>query len=257
MFCTKCGAHIDDGANHCSNCGAPVEKVPGMSGPKGQVDVLRLSALGCLCVGALCMVIFCFRLVSSFGDMSYLFEMMDLGFVSPLVSLLLICVAAAAVFVPGCLVLMFAGKFLGNSTLSDQGERFLPISLLAQLVVESIAYGLLVLMLLIVMISDEGRAVLELMGITSNVLLVTLGVVIMAAACVLLHRTALNLVKGGQPDMNSAIICFATGGVHALTLLILMGIGGSVRFSIFLLLVGYAASDVIYGLITMKAANNA
>lgn len=264
MFCKKCGAEMADTDKVCASCGAPVEEAPVAETPavtpvteapavakapaaKGQIDPLRLSALICQSVGALFMLIFCFQFMQAFGSMGAVFEMMDVGFISPLATLLMLCAAAAAVFVPVCLWLDFAGKQTGNDKLGQQGKKLLPISILVQLIVEAVLYGILILLMLITMSSSEFQSVLRMTGMAGNATMLVLGIIVMAASVIFLHVMALKLTKGAAPDMISAVACFVAGGVHVLTLLFAMD--GAVMF---LLLGGYAAADIIYGLITMQ-----
>lgn len=259
MFCKKCGAEMADTDKVCAGCGAPVDEAP-VSAPaeqsapvqtavKAQLDPLRLSALICQSVGALFMLIFCFQIMNAFGMMSALFDLLGVGFISPLISLLMICAAAAAVFVPVCLWLVFAGKLSPNGAkLADQGKKLLPISILVQLIVEAVIYGLMILMLLICLVTPEAQSAMSYMSVGGNMAMLTLGVIVMAASCIFLHVMALKLTKGAAPDMVSAVACFVAGGVHVLTLLFFLS-GGAVTF---LLLAGYAAADIIYGLITMQ-----
>lgn len=261
MFCKNCGAEMADTDKVCASCGTPVGETPAPAQPtpveqsapvqtavKGQIDPLRLSALICQSVGALFMLVFCFQLMNAFSMMSSLFDLVGAGFVSPLISLLLICAAAAAIFVPVCLWLVFAGKLTGNGKLGEQGQKLLPVSILVQLIVEAVIYGLLILLLLFALMTSEAQSVLKMTGMGGNAAMAVLGVIVMAAAVIFLHAMALKLTKGAAPDMVSAVACFVAGGVHALTLLFMLD-GGAVTF---LLLVGYAAADIIYGLITMQ-----
>lgn len=257
MFCKKCGAEMADTDKVCASCGAPVEETPVETAPtpapaaaKAQIDPLRLSAVICQSVGALFMMLFCFQIMSAFSDMGFLFDLAGVGFISPLVSLLMICAAAAAVFVPVCLWLQFAGKLnSANAKLADQGNKLLPISILVQLIVESVLYGLLLLCLLIVVGNSDARSVMSMVGASNNMVMAILGVIIMAASVIFLHAVTLKLTKGGAPNMTAAIACFVAGGVHVVSLLFLMD--GAVTF---LLLAGYAAADIIYGIITMNAS---
>lgn len=257
MFCKQCGAEIADTDKVCAGCGTPVGETSAEPTPapvpaeKTQIDPLRLSALICQSVGALFMLVFCFQIMGMFSDMSFLFDLAGAGFVSPLVSLLMICAAAAAVFVPVCLWLQFAGKLNpASAKLADQGDKLLPISILVQLIVESVLYGLLLLCLLVSMGTSEFQSVMRMTGMGGNMAMLTLGVIVLAAAVIFLHVMALKLTKGGAPNMTAAIACFVAGGVHALTLLFSLD-GGAVNF---LLLAGYAAADIIYGIITMQVS---
>lgn len=249
MFCKKCGAQIDDSAKFCPSCGANVSEAPAAPAAKAQIDPLRLSALICQSVGALFMTIFCFQFMSGFSLTS---RLLDVGGAGVLVTLLMLCAAAAVVFVPVCLWLIFAGKLNGNAKLSDQGRKLLPISILVQLIVEAVIFGLLFLLLVVVQGSSDFQYAMGAMGLDGGVALLILGIIVVAAACIFLHIMALKLTKGAEPDMTAAIACFVAGGVHALTLLILM-VGGANMIA-FLLLAGFAAADIIYGIITMQAA---
>ncbi len=249
MFCKKCGAQIEDGTKFCPNCGANVDEAPAAPAAKAQIDPLRLSALICQSVGALFMMIFCLQFMSSFGQTS---RLLDMGGASVLVTLLMLCAAAAVVFVPVCLWLIFVGKLNGDTKLSDQGRKLLPISILVQLIVEAVIFGLLFLLLVVVQGSSDFQYAMRVMGLDGGVALLIFGIIVVAAACIFLHVMALKLTKGAAPDKTAAIACFVSGGVHALTLLILMASGATMVA--FLLLAGFAAADIIYGIITMQAS---
>lgn len=250
MFCKKCGAQMEDGTKFCPNCGANVDEAPAAPAAKAQIDPLRLSALICQSVGALFMMIFCFQFMSGFSQTS---RLLDMGGANVLVTLLMLCAAAAVVFVPVCLWLIFAGKLNGNAKLSDQGRKLLPISILVQLIVEAVIFGIIFLLLVVVQGSSDFQYAMRVMGLDGGVALLILGIIVMAAACIFLHVMALKLTKGAEPNMTAAIACFVAGGVHALTLLILMA-GSAMDMMTFLLLAGFAAADIIYGLITMQAS---
>lgn len=261
MFCKKCGAEMADTDQVCPSCGAPVEQTPAEqtpvetgSAPAAAVkpDPLRLSALICQTVGALFMVIACFQLMGNFNSASFLFEMIGVGFISPLATVLSLCAAVAAVLVPVCLWLQFVGRLNpANGKLADQGGKFLPTAILVQMIVECVLYGLMILMLLIVVVNSDAREMMSALSMSGNVTMLLLGVIVMAAAVIFLHVMALKLTKGAAPDMTAAIACFVAGGVHTLTLLVLLSNTNAMTV---LLLAGYAAADILYGLITMQAA---
>lgn len=226
-----------------------------MSGKKCGAEMaapMNLAALICQSVGALFMMIFCFTFMSQFSQTA---KYLDVGGFGLLVSLLMLCAAAAVVFVPVCLWLIFAGRMGGNDSLTQQGKKLLPISILVQLIVEAVIFGLLFLLLLAVQSMREGRFALSLLGLSGGAVALTLGVLVAAAACVFLHVMALRLTKGAAPDLISAIACFVAGGVHVLTLLFMIGVG-MVGMMITLLLagLGFAAADIIYGVITLNAS---
>ncbi len=250
MFCKKCGTQMDDSAKVCPSCGANVDEAPAAPAAKAKIDPLRLSALICQSVGALFMMIFCLQFMGSFSQIS---SVADVGGIGVLVTLLMLCAAAAVVFVPVCLWLIFAGKLNGNTKLSDQGQKLLPISILVQLIVEAVIFGIIFLMLMVVQGNRDFQYVMRAIGLDGGMALLILGVIIMAAACIFLHAVALKLTKGAAPTMTAAIACFVAGGVHALTLLLTMA-GGAVDMMSFLLLAGFAAADIIYGIITMQVS---
>lgn len=258
MFCKQCGKEVADGTAFCPGCGASLD---GASAPapapaaapakaKGKLNPLSLSALICQTVGALFMAIFCMVLMSDFSEMS---SLPDIGFLGVIGVLLCLCAMVAVIFVPVCLWVVFGGTVSGNSKLTAQGNKVLSISVLVQLIVESVCFGALLIMMLFLQTNSDLKYLLRVLGLNGSMVAITLGLIVIAGACIFLHVMALRTTKGAAPNVATAVACFVAGGVHILTLLIFLSMVKRFDMDIFLLLGGFAAADIIYGIVTLKA----
>ncbi len=218
---------------------------------------LRLCALACQSVGALFLVIFCVRLLGAVSDLGTFLDTVGLRFVAPMVTVLAPCAAAAAVFVALCEWLTRLGR--------AAGRRLLGVSLMVQLVVEALIFALILPLLLAVSWSAQGKDMIDGLGLGGPVNMLILGVAVMAAACVFLHVVAFRRVRGAGTDGTAAVACFVAGGVHAVTLLALVAglafipaelggtVDGALKSALFVLLAGFAAADVLYGIVALRA----
>ncbi len=215
------------------------------------------AGLVCQSVGALFLVIVCVRLLGAVSDLGAFLDTVGLRFVAPMVTVLAPCAAAAAVFVALCAWLTRLGR--------PAGRRLLGVSLLVQLGVEALIFGLVFLLLVVVSLSAQGRELIDGLGLGGVMSMLILGVAVMAAACVLLHAVAFRRVRGAGTGGTAAVACFIAGGVHAVTLLVLAAglacipaeladtVDGAVKGALFVLLAGFAAADVLYGIAALGA----
>ena len=213
---------------------------------------LRWAALVCQSVGALFLVIFCARLLGAVSDLGAFLDTVGLRFVAPMVTVLAPCAAAAAVFVTLCEWLTLLGR--------TAGRRLLGVSLMIQLGVEALIFGLVFLLLVVVSLSAQGRELIDGLGLGGIVSMLILGVAVMAAACVFLHTAALRRAR------CTAVACFVAGGVHAVTLLALAAglacipaelagtVDGAAKGTLFALLAAFTVADVLYGIVALGAA---
>lgn len=212
---------------------------------KSDRGPLPLAAAICQSVGALFMLIFCLRLAGTVGQMSGVFKLLGLGFLVPLVIFGLICAAAAAVFVAVSLWLFLLDE-------RGVGKRLLPASILTQLIVEAVILGLSFLVLLMVQASSEAQRTLIASGYSGSLALATVALLVMAAALIFLHVTALGLTRGRRPGAAAASACFAVGAIHILTALVVLGKLGFEPV-LLLLLVGFAAADLLWGRVILTS----
>ena len=275
MFCKNCGKEVADGAGFCPHCGAtlagapapaptpaPSDK-PAPAGAKGKLDPLNLSALICLSVGVLFLMIFCFKFM---GDLSDITKFVDGGgMAGVIVSLLSLCAIASSVFVLVCLWLIFGGKLSATGAkLEAQGQKLLSVSLLIQLIVEAVVFGLIVLMLLVAKDELMGRLAWTFMRVfvgidvrDPSVVMPLIAALLACGAFVFLHVTAMQAVKTRRPSQVAAIACFIAGGFHILTILITMNMGDLGDMGdgypaiVYLMLLGLGAADILYGVNTM------
>ncbi len=218
---------------------------------------LRWAALVCQSVGALFLVIFCARLLGAVSDLGAFLETVGLRFVAPMVTVLAPCAAAAAVFVTLCEWLTCLGR--------PAGRRLLGVSLMIQLGVEALIFGLVFLLLVVVSLSAQGRELIDGLGLGGVVSMLILGVAVMAAACVFLHVVAFRRVRSAGTDGTAAVACFVAGGVHAVTLLALAAalacipaeladtVDGAMKGTLLVLPAAFAAADVLYGTVALRA----
>ncbi len=218
---------------------------------------VRLAALVCQSVGALFLVIFCALLLGAVSDLGAFLDTVGLRFVAPMVTALAPCAAAAAGVVTRCEWLSCLGR--------PAGRRLLGVSLPVQLGVEGLIFALVLPLLLAVSWSAQGKELIDGLGLGGVVGMLILGVAVMAAACVFLHTAALLRVRGAGTDRTAAVACFVAGGVHAVTLLALAAglacitaemadvIDDAIKGALFVLLAGFAAADVLYGIVALRA----
>lgn len=202
---------------------------------------LPLAAAICQSVGAVFMLIFCLQLAGTVGQMSSVFKLLGLGFLVPLVIFGLICAAAAAVFVAVSLWLFLLDR-------RGVGKGLLPASILIQLIVEAVILGLSFLVLLMVQASPEAQRALSASGYSGSLALATVALLVMAAALIFLHVTALGLTRGRRPGTAAAPACFAVGALHVVTALAVLVKLGFEPVPL-LLLAGFAAADLLWGLL--------
>ncbi len=218
----------------------------------------RLAALVCQSVGTLFLVIFCARLLGAVSDLGAFLDTVGLRFVAPMVTVLAPCAAAAAVFVTLCEWLTCLGR--------PAGRRLLGVSLPVQLGVEGLIFTLVLLLLIVVAWSAQGKELIDGLGLGGVMSMLILGVAVMAAACVFLHAAAFRRVRGAGTGRTTAVACFVAGGVHAVTLLALAAglacipagladtVDGAMKSALFVLFAGFSAADVLYGVVALRAA---